>query len=252
MVALPLFKLGALAIRQVTKPLVASVVRYSAEHMRFRAVCIKLGRISYGLSGAYEEAAKTEEAAAKTDDGAPSEVTTEQVAAAAAASPSSTSSSMTRNAFFFRPIESAKQAYARRFRANIPEKLLIDAGAFVVVELAVYLIAAFLLWLEYRSSAAAQREKERVLNERIDELERKVNELAQHQKLGVLRPLTKRESWGNWVSSSLFSSPRPTSDLLAGPADQSAAPAAAAPVSVAVVVEAKRGESHPPSPTASK
>ncbi len=225
MVALPLFKLGALAIRQVTKPLVASVVRYSAEHERFRGVCIVLGRISYGLSGAYEEAARTEQqatdASASEAEGAAGG---DQQQAPASSSPSSTESSAaagdgggggssSRRTFgssarnvMLRPIDTAKEAYNRRFRAPIPQKLLIDAGAFVIVELTVYFVAAGILLMEYRSSSATSAEKERVQNERIAELERKVNELAEHQKLAGLRPPPKAlRGWfstitGSWTS----------------------------------------------------
>jgi hypothetical protein len=230
MVALPLFKLGALAIRQVTKPIVASVVRYSADHRRFRVLCITMGRISYGLTGAYEEAARTEvqqQAGASDTPATPPPQPLEATAAAAAEDPpepSATASSSVpgggasalgsssggsassssprqpfRTAALMRPIDAAREAYNRRFRAPIPTKLLVDAGAFVIVELTVYLIAAVLLYVEYRSSSATSIEKERIQNERIAELEKKVNELARHQKLAELSQLQPAPK--GWIAS---------------------------------------------------
>lgn len=60
MVGIPLMKLGFLAVRQVTRPLARRIVD-KAKDGTSRKVCIALGRVSLGMSGAIMELAKQEE-----------------------------------------------------------------------------------------------------------------------------------------------------------------------------------------------
>lgn len=60
MVGIPLMKLGFLALRQVTKPIAKKVV-VRAKEGHNRRLCIFLGRVSLGLSGAIMELAQQEE-----------------------------------------------------------------------------------------------------------------------------------------------------------------------------------------------
>ena len=58
---LPLIKLGTLLIRQMTKPMVGRLVASTKEHPMMMQLCVALGRLSMGTTGALRERGRHEE-----------------------------------------------------------------------------------------------------------------------------------------------------------------------------------------------
>lgn len=46
----PLFKLGALAIKTISKPISKALVEYVAEHPRLRSICAQYGQIHHNMT----------------------------------------------------------------------------------------------------------------------------------------------------------------------------------------------------------
>lgn len=76
------------------------------------------------------------------------------------------------------PLRQLRRTWVRHFHPPLPDASLRDAGAELLVELLVFLIAALILSYELAQNAAAAAEKERRLFERISQLEAKIDELA--------------------------------------------------------------------------
>ncbi|KEG13677.1 hypothetical protein DQ04_00851030 [Trypanosoma grayi] len=90
-------------------------------------------------------------------------------------------------------MQSAWQTFRTAFFAPFDEERLVGAGAEVLIELLVYSVLVVVLYLELRTSSQSAEAKERQLLQRIDALERKVNELIQDHHEGALDALQTPE-----------------------------------------------------------
>ena len=172
---LPFIKLGVLAVRQLSKPVVSRFIKEAKAHVYLFRVCVFCGRISLGLTGVMQKMAQMP----PEEKGGSGPTPQSPVAPKSAETLESLKSDkFTDRPTLRRPVQSVVQTFRRRFYAPVPEKVLCDAGAEVLVEVLAYLIAALILAYEYASSTNSAKEKEAYLLARIDALEEKVRELA--------------------------------------------------------------------------
>ncbi|ORC88580.1 uncharacterized protein TM35_000162180 [Trypanosoma theileri] len=216
MAPLPAIRLFLLAVRQISKPVVKATVMRAQNKATFtRAVCIGLGRFSFGVSrvvakwsaeervsrrqgvnGNSNSSSNTGSSTATSGDAATKskDKETENLVSAPrsrsllrAASEDTMRSS--RLLFVRRPVESAWQAFRTAFFAPCDEKVLVSTGAELLIELIVYSILVVVLYFELSTQAKAAEAKHKYLLSRIEALERKVNELIEEHHEGEVETI---------------------------------------------------------------
>lgn len=208
MVGLPLLKVCFLAVRQVTRPL-ARRIADRAKDGYSRKLCIGLGRISLGLTGAIkdlslqqERKAVQEQAKQPAKDTAPP-AKKDATEAARIAAPRSRSLLQTVSygplprekydpnvfidpgrstgeavrIFIQYPYRSMWDVFRRRFLAPYPEAKLVDAGADLLLEFTAFFILAAILSYELTLQYKANARKEEMLYARVEALEHRVARL---------------------------------------------------------------------------
>ncbi|EKF39238.1 hypothetical protein MOQ_000541 [Trypanosoma cruzi marinkellei] len=196
MAPLPAFKFFFLAIRQISKPVVkATVSRAKREKTITRALCLSLGRFSLGISCVIEK--WNAEDIPRRGDGlgtnsGSSAAKENQVREGFLVAPRSRSllqknttsggsdgTQRIGRLFLRLPMQTAWGAFRSAYSSSIDEERLVKIGAEVLIELLVYSILSAALYFELSTASKASEAKEAGLLQRIEALERKVNELVQ-------------------------------------------------------------------------
>ncbi|KAG8341561.1 putative Optic atrophy 3 protein (OPA3) [Trypanosoma vivax] len=212
----PLYRFGFLAIRQLTKPMVTTIVRRAHSKGRITlSVCLFLGHLSNGISsvialwGSEERRAahksvglSSSPEAMNPSSGKPSTVegkcenSGKVIVAPRTRSLLSASSNMERTGregvgrflLLRKQMKTPWQAFRAGFTEAVPEEHLVKEGSQLLTEFCVYFVLASMLFVEIRYNARSVEARERHLYQRLDALEQKVNELvsAGSPSLGAL------------------------------------------------------------------
>ncbi|KAI1827978.1 hypothetical protein F4861DRAFT_236269 [Xylaria intraflava] len=184
MVALPLFKLGALFLRHISKYGANRIKIQAHDHPRFRVFAAKYGQMLHQLNMRLSVASLRDvdaEIKAKERAEAPTVKTKEEVEKeeeARAKSGTANQEDRTKRTF---PITSI---WRRKFRP-LPEAKAVDLFADVIGDAFILFVATALLIFEYQRSAQkpdANLEKITNLTERFEELERREKELEEAEQ----------------------------------------------------------------------
>ncbi|EKG07180.1 hypothetical protein TCSYLVIO_001694 [Trypanosoma cruzi] len=196
MAPLPAFRFFFLAIRQISKPVVkATVSRAKREATITRALCLSLGRFSLGISCVIEKW-NSEDTTRRSDgswaNSGRSDARENQAKEGFLVAPRSRSLLQKNVApggsdgtqrigrlFLRLPMQTAWGAFRSAYSPSIDEERLVKIGAEVLIELLVYSILSAALYFELSTASKASEAKEACLLQRIEALERKVNELVQ-------------------------------------------------------------------------
>ncbi|KLU91161.1 hypothetical protein MAPG_09684 [Magnaporthiopsis poae ATCC 64411] len=217
MVALPLFKLGALFLRHVSKYGANQIKIQAHDHPRFRSFAARYGQVIHQLNMRLSVASLRDVAAeikAKELAETPTVKTKEQMekeerakAKAAAAGPASR----------FRSV------WKRKFRP-LPEAKAVDLFADVIGDAFILLIASALVIYEYHRAAQkpdANLERIQELDGHLEELRRREEELERQERMQASRILALEEALRN------YKDPKTKLPLLPSPAPPEPAAASA-------------------------
>ncbi|KAI5927775.1 optic atrophy 3-like protein [Camillea tinctor] len=195
MVALPLFKLGALFVRHISKYGANRIKAQAHDHPRFRNFAAKYGQIIHQLNMRLSVAVLRdveEEAKAKEKAEAPTVKTKEQVEKENSIRAKYGTTNKEARARRTLPIISV---WKRKFRP-LPEGKAVDLFADVIGDAFILLVAAALiLWETHPWSPSTDANFERIkeLRTRFEELERREKELEEAEKHQQSRVLVLEE-----------------------------------------------------------
>lgn len=173
MVGLPFVKLAALALKQISRPIVRHVVRYSKEHEHMGRLCVRLGRIVAWSNSATRKGGEVGQ----------------------------------RNEFGNRKSFLRSVMSTLNHGSNLPHEELKQSGAEMLVELLVYFAMALILVYEMKESSASARAKDAALNARIADLEKRIEELDHRNQMQGKPTVTepaRKTVWERLAGVSVF------------------------------------------------